>query len=278
VNVRSALVTGAGGVGCGRAIARKLAHKGARVVVSDLDELGAHETARLIDKEGGRAIVRGCDVRISQDVDELVAFAARELGGLDLLVNNASAPFRPGTPLDFWHDTVITDLLGTMTATRAAIDVMRAQNDGRGRGAIVNIGSTSALGHGRRTRGTRDDANGEDMHVGGAPAYDVAKVGVMRLATMLAYLKKDGVRVNCLLPDWVATPAVQAFVDSVPESEHAAHAIPPRLTTMEQIADAVWALATDDSLAGRVMVWFSSDDAPKLIPFGDRGYVALDDV
>ena len=262
MKVRSALVTGAGGVGCGRAIARKLAKKGARVVVSDLDELGAHETARLIDKDGGAAIVRGCDVRISQDVDDLVAFAAREMGGLDLLVNNASAPFRPGAPLDFWHDTVITDLLGTMTATRAAIDVMRAQ--GRG-GAVVNIGSTSALGHGR-------------THSGGSPAYDVAKAGVMRLATMLAYLKKDGIRVNCLLPDWVATPEVQAFVDSIPLSERGDHAIPSRLTTMEQIADAVWALATDDSLAGRVMVWFSNDDAPKLIPFGDRGYVALDDV
>lgn len=265
MKVRAALVTGAGGVGCGRAIARKLAQKGARVVVSDLDELGAHETARLIDKDGAkngnRAIVRGCDVRISQDVDELVAFSARELGGLDLLVNNASAPFRPGTPLDFWHDTVITDLLGTMTATRAAIDIMRAN----GGGAVVNIGSTSALAHGR-------------MHAGGSPAYDVAKAGVMRLATMLAYLKKDGIRVNCLMPDWVATPEVQAFVDSVPLSERASQSIPTNLTSMEQIADAVWALATDDSLAGRVMVWFSNDDAPKLIPFGDRGYVALDDV
>jgi len=261
MKVRSALVTGAGGVGCGRAIARKLAKKGARVVVSDLDELGAHETARLIDKDGGKAIVRGCDVRISEDVDDLVAFAARELGGLDLLVNNASAPFRPGTPLDFWHDTVITDLLGTMTATRAAIDVMTSN----GGGAIVNIGSTSALAHGR-------------THAGGSPAYDVAKAGVMRLATMLAFLKKDGIRVNCLLPDWVATPEVQAFVDSVPLSERASQSIPTNLTTMDQIADAVWALATDDSLAGRVMVWWSNDDAPKLIPFGDRGYVALDDV
>lgn len=261
MKVRSALVTGAGGVGCGRAIARKLAKKGARVVVSDLDELGAHETARLIEKDGAKAIVRGCDVRISQDVDELVAFAAREMDGLDLLVNNASAPFRPGTPLDFWHDTVITDLLGTMTATRAAIDVMQKQ----GHGAIVNIGSTSALAHGR-------------THAGGSPSYDVAKAGVMRLATMLAYLKKDGIRVNCLLPDWVATPEVQAFVDSVPLSERASQSIPSNLTTMDQIADAVWALATDDSLAGRVMVWWSNDDAPKLIPFGDRGYVALDDV
>jgi NAD(P)-dependent dehydrogenase (short-subunit alcohol dehydrogenase family) len=200
-------------------------------------------------------------------VDELVAFAAREMGGLDLLVNNASAPFRPGTPLDFWHDTVTTDLLGTMTATRAAIDVMRKQPSG---GAIVNMGSTSALGHGR-------------THAGGSPAYDVAKAGVMRLSTMLEHLKKENVRVNCLLPDWVATPEVQAFVDSVPESERASQSIPSNLTTMEQIADAVWALATDDSLAGRVMVWFSPRnatdiDAPKLIPFGDRGYVSLDEV
>jgi NAD(P)-dependent dehydrogenase (short-subunit alcohol dehydrogenase family) len=263
VRVKSALVTGAGGVGCGRAIARLLAKKGARVVVSDLDELGAHETARLIEKDGAknRAIVRGCDVRIAEDVEALVAFSARELGGLDLLVNDASAPFRPDTPLDFWHDTITTDLLGTMTATRAAIDVMKRN----GGGAIVNMGSASALGHGR-------------THAGGSPAYDVAKAGVMRLTTMLASLaKSDRIRVNCLMPDWVATPEVQSFVESIPIEERASHGIPSQLTTMDQIADAVWALATDDSLAGRVMVWFSNDDAPKLIPFGDRGYVSLED-
>lgn len=256
-----ALVTGAGGVGCGRAVARRLAREGAAVVACDLDELGAHETVRLVAKDGGRAVVRGCDVRVAEQVEDAVAFAVRELGGLDVLVNDASAPFRPQEPLEHWADTIATDLLGTMTATRAAIDVMTSN----GGGAIVNIGSTSALAHGR-------------THAGGSPAYDVAKAGVMRLATMLAFLKKDGIRVNCLLPDWVATPEVQAFVDSVPLSERASQSIPTNLTTMDQIADAVWALATDDSLAGRVMVWWSNDDAPKLIPFGDRGYVALDDV
>ncbi len=261
MRVRSALVTGAGGVGCGRAIARHLAKKGAKVVVCDLDELGAHETVRLIEKDGGRAIMRGCDVRVAQDVEETVAFAAKELGGLDLLVNDASAPYRPQSPLDNWADTIATDLLGTMTATRAAIEAMR----GRG-GAIVNLGSSSALSHGR-------------THAGGSPAYDVAKAGVMRLTTMLAWLaEREKIRVNCLLPDWVATPEVQEYVDSVPLEERASLAIPSQLTTMEQIADAVYALATDDSLAGRVMVWWSNDEAPKLIPFGDRGYVALEDV
>ncbi len=256
-----ALVTGAGGVGCGRAIARRLAQKGAAVVVCDLDELGAHETARLIAKDGGRAIVRGCDVRIASDVEETLAFAARELGGLDCLVNDASAPFRPQAPLDHWADTIATDLVGAMTATRAAIEIMR----GRG-GSIVNMSSTSALSHGR-------------THPGGAPAYDVAKAGVIRLTTMLAFLgKTENVRVNCLCPDWVATPEVQAYVDSVAPESRADHGIPTRLTTMEQIAEAVLTLARDESLAGRVMVWWSHEDAPRLIPFGDRGYVALDDL
>ncbi|HEY1958496.1 MAG TPA: SDR family oxidoreductase [Polyangiaceae bacterium] len=256
-----ALVTGAGGVGCGRAIARRFARDGAVVVCADLDELGAHETARLIAKDGGRAIVRGCDVRVAADVEETVAFAARELGGLDVLVNDASAPYRPSAPLDNWVDTVATDLIGAMTATRAAIEIMKSRG-----GAIVNMGSTSALGHGR-------------TKAGGSPAYDVAKAGVMRLTTMLAWLgEKENIRVNCLLPDWVATPEIEEYVESVPAEERAALGIPAKLTTLEQIAEAVRVLATDETLAGRVMVWWSEDEEPRMIPFGDRGYAGLEEV
>ena len=274
MRVLRALVTGAGGVGCGRAIALRFAREGAAVVCADLDELGAHETARFIAKDGGRAIVRGCDVRVATDVEETVAFAARELGGLDVLVNDASAPYRPGTPLEHWIDTVSTDLVGAMIATRAAIDVMRGHG-----GAIVNMGSTSALAHGRRIRRRRDAADTDAVHTGGSPAYDVAKAGVMRLTTMLAWLgEKENIRVNCLLPDWVATPEVQEYVDSVPAEERGALGIPSRLTTLEQIAEAVKVLATDEALAGRVMVWWSEDEEPKMIPFGDRGYAGLEEV
>lgn len=258
---RRALVTGAGGVGCGRAIARRLAHEGAAVVVSDLDELGAHETARLITHDGGRAIVRGCDVRIEADVQDTVAFAVKELGGLDVLVNDASAPFRPRAPLEHWADTIATDLLGTMTATRAAIDAMKGAG-----GAIVNMSSTSALGHGR-------------THGEGAPAYDVAKAGVLRLTTMLASLgDQENIRVNCLVPDWVATPEVQEYWDALSEDERRRMHVPGKLTTLEEITSAVMLLVKDESLAGRVMVFWSDDDAPKLIPFGDRGFSSLEDI
>lgn len=257
---KRALVTGGGGVGCGRAIARRLAHEGAAVVVCDLDELAAHETARLITQHGGRAIVRGCDVRIEADVQEAVAFAARELGGLDVLVNDASAPYRPQAPLEHWTDTIATDLLGTMNATRAAIEVMRKTG-----GAIVNVSSTSALPHGR-------------AHAGGSPAYDVAKAGVLRLTTMLAWLgdADEPIRVNCLVPDWVATPEVESYVESLGDEEKKRMHVPSKLTTLGEITDAVMVLVTDESLAGRVMVFFSEDDAPKLIPFGDPGYATLD--
>ena len=144
MKIRYALVTGAGGVGCGRAIARRLAKKGAHVVACDLDELGAHETARLIQKEGGRATAVGCDVRNADAVADTVALAARELGGLDCLVNDASAPFRPQAPLENWSDTIATDLLGTMAATRAAIDVMKKRQ--------VVRSSTSARRRRARTR------------------------------------------------------------------------------------------------------------------------------
>ena len=257
-----ALVTGAGGVGSGRAIARRLAREGAAVVVCDQDELGAHETARLITQGGGHAIVRGCDVRVPTEVEETVAFAARELGGLDVLVNDASAPALPpgrtARPLGRYARDGPS--LGTMTATRAAIDVMRKSG-----GAIVNVASTSALAHGR-------------THAGGSPAYDVAKAGVIRLTTMLAWLgDREAIRVNCLAPDWVATPEVQAYVDALTEDERKRERVPRKLTTLAEIADAVMVLVRDESLAGRVMVWWSEDAAPRLIPFGDRGYVALED-
>src|SRR5438046_2659319 len=92
-------------------------------------------------------------------------------------------------------DTVQTDLIGALHATRHAIDAMRR----RGGGAIVNIASISALWHGLRFGG-------------GAPAYEVAKAGLIRLTTTLEWLaKSDPIRVNCLAPGWIA-PTARGFV------------------------------------------------------------------
>ncbi|HTC88024.1 MAG TPA: SDR family oxidoreductase [Bryobacteraceae bacterium] len=251
---RVVIVTGAGGSGCGRSISARFARNGAAIVVSDIDEAGGHETVRRIEQSGGRAAFFQADVRSESQVQQLVLFAETTFGGLSVLVNNASAP-RGDAGIESWMDAVETDLLGAIYATRWAIEAMRR---GEG-GAIVNIASISALWHGRKTPG-------------GIPGYDVAKAGMIRMTTRLATLAEaDGIRVNCLAPGWIATDEARQYWESLTPAERARRSMPARLLTTDQISDAVVRLAEDRSLAGRVLVWWS-EDAPRLIEWGDRGY------
>jgi len=250
------VVTGAGGDGSGRAIARRFAHDGASVVITDINEAGARETVHQIENAGGRAVFHPADVRIEAQVRELLDFATSTFGGLSVLVNNASGPFHPDAPLDHWLETMQTDLLGTMYGVRTAIDFMRRS----GGGAIVNISSISALWHGR-------------AHP--APAYDAAKAAVLRLTTTLGWLgEKENIRVNCLAPGWIASGQVRAYWEPLTPAERHQRGAPSRLLELEQVAGAVVRLATDESLHGRVLVWWS-EDQPGLIPWADPGYREL---
>jgi len=252
-----AVVTGAGRDGSGRAIARRLARRGAAVVVSDINETGGRETVRQIGEVGGRAAFCGCDVRREEHVRRLIGFAEETFGGLGILVNNASAPVHFDEPLDHWADAIQTDLFGAIYGTRLAIDAMRRS----GGGAIVNMSSISALWHGRK---------------GGAPAFDVAKAGVIRLTTTLGWLaEKENIRINCLAPGWIASEEVRTYWEPLTPEERRERGAPKRLLQLEEVAEAVVRLATDESLAGRVLVWWSEDE-PGLIPWCDPGYAALD--
>jgi len=251
---RVVVVTGAGGTGCGRAIAVRFATGGASVVVSDINEAGGHETVRLIEGAGGRAAFFRTDVRSESQAQALISFAETTFGGLHVLVNNASAP-RGGERLEEWTDPLETDLLGAVYATRWAIESMRRGSGG----AVVNMASISALWHGRRT-------------FGGLPGYDVAKAGLIRMTTRLASLAHtDGIRVNCVAPGWIATDEPRHYWESLTPSERVERGVPSRLLSVDQVADVVVRLADDVSLAGRVLVWWS-EDAPQLIQWGDRGY------
>src|SRR5215471_21660108 len=253
-DTRAAIVTGAGGGGCGRAISARFAAAGRPVVVSDIDEAGGRETVRLIEESGGRAAFYRADVRNESQVRDLVAFAETTFGGVGLLVNNASSP-HGGDAIDSWMEAIETDLLGALYATRWAVDAMRRS----GGGAIVNIASISALWHGRKTPG-------------GFAGYDVAKAGMIRMTTRLAPLAaSDGIRVNCLAPGWIATDGVRPNLEAMTPQERAARGAPSRLISTDQISEMVLRLADDRSLAGRVVVWWS-EDAPRLIEWGDRGY------
>lgn len=254
-----AVVTGSGGDGSGRAEARRLATEGCYVVVSDVNETGGKETVRLIENAGGRAKFRRCDVNAKDDVKALVGFAEKEFGGVDILVNNASGVhYQPNAPIEQWYGTIHGDLISTIYGLEFGVAAMRK----RGGGAIVNVSSTSALGHGK------DHSP--------APAYDTAKAAVMRLTTTLLGLwKTDNIRVNCLVPAWIATPEVETYWHALTPGERRDPRIPASLLSLDEIAQAVVNLIVDDTLAGRVLL-LRNGEAPALISEGDRGYANLE--
>jgi len=252
---RVVIVTGSGGSGCGRAIATRFAAASAAVVVSDIDEVGGRETVRLIEQRGGRAMFCRADVADELQVQQLIKFTESKFGALSVLVNNASSPHPAGEGMAAWTHSLRVDLLGTIYATRWAIEAMCRS----GGGSIVNLSSISALWHGRKTPG-------------GFPGYDVAKLGVIRLTTGVAKdVAKDGIRVNCLAPGWIASDGPRQYWESLTPAQRAERGVPSKLLLTEQIAEMVVRLATDRSLNGRIVVWWS-EDPPRLIQWGDRGY------
>jgi NAD(P)-dependent dehydrogenase (short-subunit alcohol dehydrogenase family) len=231
---KTAVVTG-GSAGIGRAIVLRLARDRARVLIADVDEHRGPELEREIDASGGRASFIYADVAKGADVEAMIRAAETTYGGVDILVNNAGfaidPPFPDAEPVE-WRRLLEVNLVAVMLATQAVISVMRK----RGGGAVVNISSVAGLG----------------LAPHAAPDYAAAKAAVVRLTAALAPLAKEDIRVNCVCPDWVDTPAVQRSLATMTQEERAA-IVPPELVPAEDIADVVVGLIRDDSLAGRVL-------------------------
>ena len=232
-----AVVTGAGS-GIGRAVARRLALEGAAVVVADVDEDAGASAVREIQSERRRSAFILIDVTSEADVERMVAFAEGEFGGLDVLVNNAGGvtePYFPECEPEQWGRAIDLNLRGVMLGIHFGVRAMRK----RGGGAIVNISSMGGIG----------------FQPYDAPEYGAAKAGVVRLTASLATLEERmGVRVNCICPGWVDTPASRRSRAEMTPEEHE-KSVPPVLLQPEEIAEAVVMFVEDDSMAGRVMIW-----------------------
>jgi NAD(P)-dependent dehydrogenase (short-subunit alcohol dehydrogenase family) len=183
---------------------------------------------------------------VDADVHAMIEFTLAELGSLDVLVNNAGgagAPF-PTAAAAEWQKTLDVNLRGLMLATQLALEAMR------GEGAIVNVSSVAGLGTTRYS----------------SPEYAAAKAAVVRLSAALG--ERDGVRVNCVCPDWVDTPAVQRSLAAMTPQERGK--VPP-LVPAEEIAEIVLDLVRDDSLAGRIVARFADEPGPRFLPADMRG-------
>jgi len=180
---KMALVTGAG-PNIGQEICRVLAGEGARVACNDVDAARAKAAAEAVEKDGGSALAVAADITDPGQVKAMVDRIAGQLGGLDILVNNAAITIPKGLlqiSLEEWKRNIDIILTGTFLVSRYAAEVMVKQ--GRG-GAIVNIASTS---------GHRGRAN--------AIAYCTAKGGILNMTRAMAMdLASHGIRVNSVSP------------------------------------------------------------------------------
>jgi NAD(P)-dependent dehydrogenase (short-subunit alcohol dehydrogenase family) len=192
LNGRLALVTGAAG-GIGRAIARRYARAGARVILLDLRAEDCETTAREIIEAGGSAWAFALDIT---DVDACAALAervGREIGLVDVLVNNAGILIREGVDAPDVHRKIRhvfdVNVLGGFNVLHAFLPALRQT-----RGCVVNIASGAAF-----------------TAQAGCIGYSASKGAVKMLTQSMAVdLAPDGIRVNAIAPGVIETAMTDA--------------------------------------------------------------------
>ena len=227
-----ALVTGAGS-GLEKATAEHLGAEGARVAVTDINEQTAQATAQVINDAGGKAIAVGHDVTSEGDWRAAVKKTVDELGGLNILVNNAGISLHGDTettdPAQF-DKLLDTDLksvyLGCHTAVAAMAD--------SGGGSIINISSVAGIMGNPNTLG-----------------YGTAKAGVRYLTKSVALdcaTKKYNIRCNSIHPTYIQTPLIDQFLHEDGALEKLGSMVPVgRICQTSDVTPAIVFLASDDS-------------------------------
>jgi NAD(P)-dependent dehydrogenase (short-subunit alcohol dehydrogenase family) len=216
---RVAMVTGAAG-GIGSVYARELARAGAAVALADVRSDGARSAAAEIVTDGHRAMAVECDVTSEESWKQAVELVGKELGGVDILVNNAALMVEITTSdmleitIDEWDRVHRVNLTGPLLGVRAVVPHMREQ----GWGKIINQSSAGA-------------------YLGGGP-YRSSKLALHSLTVGFArQLAPFGIRVNAIAPGQVNSEAGwraagerrQKMLEQIPfgliEPEDLAHAL-----------------------------------------------------
>ncbi|MFP6664328.1 MAG: SDR family oxidoreductase [Deltaproteobacteria bacterium] len=240
LNDKAALVTG-GGVGTGKAIALSLAKAGANVAINySRSGAEAEETAGEIRAMGRRSVAIQADVADDAAVRRMVDSVVAELGGLDVLVNNAGTTVHvPHDDLealedDMWRRVLDVNLMGTFYAIRAA----RPHLEKTG-GAILNVSSVAGV-----------HATGSSI------PYCASKAAINNLTLSMArVLGPKGVRVNAVAPGFIDTrwwqerPEYEFVKEFVTEK-----ALLSRVATAQDVADMSLSIIQSDIMTGQIIL------------------------
>lgn len=229
-----AIVTG-GASGFGAAIARRLAQAGATVLVADLNADGAQRMADELTASGVQALGLGCDVSKEADYRRVVEAAKTQLGGLDIVVNNAGTTHRNKPALQVTEDefdrVYRVNLKSVYWSAQCALPHFVAQ----GHGVMVNVASTTGVRPGP-----------------GLTWYSGSKAAMINLTKGLALeFARAGIRINAVNPMIGETPMMADFMgmeDTPANREKFLARIPlGRFTRPDDVASAVAFLASDEA-------------------------------
>ena len=183
LTARNALIAG-GSRGIGRSIALTFAQAGANVSICARGESVLRETETELRRIGHAVHAMTCDLGNGTAVANYVTAAAQALGGIDVLVNNASG-FGASDDEAGWAASINVDLLGSVRASRAALPYLE-----KSRGSIIHISSIAGLKQSART-----------------PPYGAVKAALMQYTlTQAAQLAAKQIRVNCIAPGSIEFP------------------------------------------------------------------------
>jgi NAD(P)-dependent dehydrogenase (short-subunit alcohol dehydrogenase family) len=183
-----AIITGSGS-GIGRATAELFSREGAKVVVADIEEETGQETATHILQEGGLAHFVKADVSKESEAKKIADEAMVTFGRIDILVNNAATFVLKGldATAEELRRSFDVNVVGTVMVTKYAMNYMKAHG-----GAIVNLSSISGVI--------------AQPHLF---AYSITKAAILQLTRNMAMdFSSYGIRVNCVCPGPVLTPAL----------------------------------------------------------------------
>jgi NAD(P)-dependent dehydrogenase (short-subunit alcohol dehydrogenase family) len=199
---RVAVIAGVG-ADLGAALARVYAAEGADLVLAARSEDTIRELAQEIEASGGRCVWQSTDITDPEACRSLVKRAESDLGGVDILVNNAVWPHGEGpladADLESWRNAMDVNFLGPVTMTQAAIPALRRREAGR----VIMVS----------TIGSRD------IQPGAGP-YASSKAALNSLTKTLAReLGPDGIRVNALVPGWIWGPTAAGVLQHYADAE-----------------------------------------------------------